>query len=55
MLKANDAVELDPIQMVKLHSFGLVGWVGDRVVVSCQLYEEYFRDRVCRYHFIETL
>jgi hypothetical protein len=55
VLKANDAVELDPIQMVKLHSFGLVRWVRDRVVVSCQLYEEYFRDRVCRYHFIETL
>ncbi|MEQ9551800.1 MAG: AAA-like domain-containing protein [Coleofasciculus sp. G3-WIS-01] len=43
VLKANDAVELDPIEMLKLHSFGLVRWVRDRVVVSCQLYEEYFR------------
>lgn len=46
VIKANDAVELDPIQMLKLHSFGLVRWFRDRVVVSCQLYEEYFRDRV---------
>ncbi|MEQ9670531.1 AAA-like domain-containing protein [Coleofasciculus sp. G2-EDA-02] len=46
VLKANDAVELDPIEMLKLHSFGLVRWVRDRMVVSCQLYEEYFRDRV---------
>lgn len=46
VLNANDAVNLDPIQMLNLHSFGLVRWVSDRVVVSCQLYQEYFRDRL---------
>ncbi|MEW6493342.1 MAG: AAA-like domain-containing protein [Cyanobacteriota bacterium] len=41
-------VKLDPIQVFKLQSMGLVGFVNQQVVPSCELYRQYFSDRLTR-------
>ncbi|EGJ32205.1 MULTISPECIES: AAA-like domain-containing protein [Moorena] len=37
-----EPVELDSLQIYKLHSMGLVEQQGNRVVPRCHLYREYF-------------
>ena len=41
-------IKLDPIQVFKLQSMGLVGFVNQQVVPSCELYRQYFSDRLTR-------
>jgi class 3 adenylate cyclase len=37
-------VELEPVQAFKLQSMGLVRWQNQRLLPSCDLYRQYFRD-----------
>ena len=37
-------VEVEPMQAFKLQSMGLVSWENQRLVSSCDLYRQYFRD-----------
>lgn len=39
-------VQIGQVEGFKLHSMGLVDLKGDRVTVSCELYRQYFRDRL---------
>ncbi|MFN6497023.1 MAG: AAA-like domain-containing protein [Nostoc sp. DedQUE01] len=43
VVNSNVGVELDPIQIYKLHSLGLVQKQNNHVMPRCQLYREYFR------------
>lgn len=46
VLKSDIPVTLEQIQGFKLHSMGLVNLDGDRVTVSCDLYQRYFGDKL---------
>jgi transcriptional regulator with XRE-family HTH domain len=46
VVKSSSAVQLDPIQGFLLHSLGLVHLQDTMAVPSCQLYQQYFRDRL---------
>jgi class 3 adenylate cyclase len=41
-------VELEPVQAFKLQSMGLIRGQGRRVMPSCELYRQYFSDRLSR-------
>ncbi|MEC4894653.1 MAG: AAA-like domain-containing protein [Oscillatoria sp. PMC 1051.18] len=43
VVDANEPVELDSLQIYKLHSLGLVQRKGNQVVPRCRLYRDYFR------------
>ncbi|MBD2774335.1 AAA-like domain-containing protein [Iningainema tapete] len=43
VVDSNVGVELDPMQIYKLHSLGLVQKHNNHVIPRCQLYREYFR------------
>jgi hypothetical protein len=45
VIKALKPVELEQLLAFKLHSMGLVALQGDRVLPSCELYQQYF-DRI---------
>ena len=38
-----EPVSMDPIQAYKLHSMGLIDYLNNRVVISCNLYQNYFK------------
>ncbi|MGF1480717.1 MAG: AAA-like domain-containing protein [Cyanophyceae cyanobacterium] len=46
VVAAADPVELNQLVAFKLHSMGLVRMQGNLAVPSCQLYQQYFRDRL---------
>ena len=46
VLAAKTTVRLEPITMFKLHSMGLVHLRGNEVTPRCQLYRQYFCDRL---------
>jgi AAA-like domain len=46
VIKSSTPVELEQNFKFKLHSMGLVNLQGDLVVPSCELYRQYFRDRI---------
>jgi AAA-like domain len=46
VIKSATPVELEQNFKFKLYSMGLVNLQGDRVVPSCELYRQYFRDRI---------
>jgi transcriptional regulator with XRE-family HTH domain len=46
VVRSKAPVELNLVEGFKLQSMGLVHLVGDRATVSCQLYAQYFRDRI---------
>ncbi|OKH26821.1 hypothetical protein NIES593_01905 [Hydrococcus rivularis NIES-593] len=46
VIKASTPVELEQNLKFKLHSMGLVNLQGDLVVPSCELYRQYFCDRI---------
>ena len=46
VVRSKAPVELGLVEGFKLQSMGLVHLVGDRAMVSCQLYAQYFRDRI---------
>jgi hypothetical protein len=46
VFKSATPVELEQNFKFKLHSMGLVNLQGDLVVPSCELYRQYFRDRI---------
>jgi hypothetical protein len=46
VIKASTPVELEQNLKFKLHSMGLVNLQGDLVISSCELYRQYFRDRL---------
>ena len=46
VVMAEARVQLEPTQAYKLESMGLVTLLGDEVKPSCQLYRQYFRDRL---------
>lgn len=48
VVMSENPVKLDPIQVFKLQSMGLVGFVNQQVVPSCELYRQYFSDRLTR-------
>lgn len=48
VVKSQSAVELEPVQAFKLQSMGLVRGHNQRVVPSCDLYRQYFSDRLSR-------
>lgn len=43
VVTSSQAVELDSMQIYKLHSMGLVQRQGNKVIPRCRLYREYFR------------
>lgn len=45
-LNSQEPVELEQVEGFKLHSMGLVKLAGNQVSVSCELYRQYFRDRL---------
>ncbi len=45
-VSVDSPVQLEPIQGFKLHSMGLVHLRGNEVTPRCNLYREYFRDRL---------
>jgi hypothetical protein len=46
VLQTDDPVELEQVDAFKLYSMGLVNLLGNQVTVSCDLYRQYFRDRL---------
>ncbi len=46
VLQATEPIELEQVQGFKLYSMGLIDLQGNQVDVSCQLYRQYFRDRI---------
>ncbi|MGB5771440.1 MAG: AAA-like domain-containing protein [Crocosphaera sp.] len=45
VFQANKPIFLDPIIAYKLNSMGLIHLVGNKAIVSCRLYQEYFRNQ----------
>ncbi|MGK7942414.1 MAG: AAA-like domain-containing protein [Crocosphaera sp.] len=45
VLKANEPIFLEPIIAYKLNSLGLIHLVGNKAIVSCRLYQEYFQSQ----------
>lgn len=43
---SNNPVKLEPISAYQLQSMGLVKMLGNQVEVRCDLYRQYFRDRI---------
>ncbi|NET04686.1 MAG: molecular chaperone Tir [Symploca sp. SIO2B6] len=39
-------VSLEPILAYRLHSMGLVDWKGNKVMTRCNLYRQYFKNRI---------
>ena len=48
VVRSQNAVELEPLQAFKLQSMGLVRGHNQRLVPSCELYRQYFSDRLSR-------
>jgi hypothetical protein len=48
VLSTTEPVELEQVQAFKLQTMGLVNRQGNRVTVSCDLYRQYFSDRITR-------
>lgn len=48
VLVADRPVDLEQITGFKLHSMGLIEFVGNQVVISCDLYRRYFSDRLLK-------
>lgn len=46
MINSPERVTLEPDMAYKLESMGLITLVGDKVEVSCQIYRQYFQDRI---------
>ncbi|NET59669.1 MAG: hypothetical protein F6K47_27025 [Symploca sp. SIO2E6] len=46
VVKANDWVKIPSTQLFKLQSMGLIKLQGNRVMPSCDLYRQYFRERL---------
>ncbi|MEM8674446.1 MAG: AAA-like domain-containing protein [Cyanobacteria bacterium P01_G01_bin.67] len=46
VIESNASVYLDSIKMFKLHSMGLVHIQGNEVIPRCELYRQYFRNRL---------
>lgn len=46
VMTSSEPVRLETIQGYKLHSMGLIERQGDRVTPRCELYRQYFRDRL---------
>jgi hypothetical protein len=46
VVKSDTGVPLEPTLAYKLESMGLVTLLGDEVIPSCELYRQYFRDRL---------
>ncbi|MBW4617972.1 MAG: AAA-like domain-containing protein [Cyanosarcina radialis HA8281-LM2] len=46
VLNSPTPIELEQILAFKLHSMGLVTLQGNQAIASCQLYRQYFRDRL---------
>jgi AAA-like domain/TIR domain/CHAT domain len=45
-IPATRAIQVEPMQAFKLHSMGLVHLQGNEVTLRCNLYRDYFRDRM---------
>jgi hypothetical protein len=46
VVTAIEPVRLETMQAYKLYSMGLIKRIGDRVIPRCQLYQQYFRERL---------
>ena len=46
VINTSEPVQIDSTIAYKLYSMGLVQWQGDRVIPRCQLYRQYFRERI---------
>ena len=45
-IKSKTGIELNPLLTYKLESMGLIKLVGNQATISCDLYRQYFHDRV---------
>jgi AAA-like domain len=45
-ISATRPIQIEPMLAFKLHSMGLVHLQGNEVTLRCNLYWEYFRDRI---------
>ncbi|KAF3884901.1 MULTISPECIES: AAA-like domain-containing protein [Nostocales] len=50
LLEAEQSIALSPIEAYKLHSLGLVAYVGERLVPRCELYRAYFQKQLSILH-----
>lgn len=48
VLSTTKSVELDQVQAFKLKRMGLINLQGNRVTISCDLYRQYFGDRMAQ-------
>lgn len=48
VLSTTESVELDQVQAFKLKRMGLINLQGNRVTISCDLYRQYFGDRMAQ-------
>jgi len=46
LLKSEQPINIEQITGFKLHSMGLIDFVGNQVAITCGLYREYFRDNL---------
>ncbi|HAA33184.1 MAG TPA: serine/threonine protein kinase [Cyanobacteria bacterium UBA8553] len=46
VVTTTEPVRLETMQAYKLYSMGLIQRIGDRVIPRCQLYQQYFRERL---------
>ncbi len=46
VMTTTESVRLETMQAYKLYSMGLIKRIGDRVIPRCQLYQQYFRERL---------
>ncbi|MGD1918745.1 MAG: AAA-like domain-containing protein, partial [Pleurocapsa sp.] len=54
VLQAEDAVEIELLPAFKLESLGLVKLQGNRATPTCDLYSQYFRDRLNKLQLLTT-
>lgn len=50
VVTATEPVRLETMQAYKLYRMGLIQRIGDRVIPRCQLYQQYFRERLRNSH-----
>jgi transcriptional regulator with XRE-family HTH domain len=46
VISANQPIRLETYSAFKLHSMGLVRWENNEIMLRCQLYQQYFGDRL---------
>ncbi|GAA6617381.1 hypothetical protein NUACC26_031910 [Scytonema sp. NUACC26] len=50
LVRSDQSIVLTPIEAYKLHSLGLVAYVGERLIPRCELYRAYFQKQLSVLH-----